>query len=186
MRLAPRLRAWYNWRVSGDVRHFGVSQAGRFDLAEAIARDGPGDSHVDDAAAARHLLRQVPLFKRIGKRHLRLLAGRCHVMRYRPGEPIVRAGFSGEGFFAIAGGRARVQRSDGHEVILGHGDFFGDLSLIDGAERNATVVAETDLIALKVTRQTFLDLLDAEPTVCRALVESLVERIRAMEARLPP
>jgi hypothetical protein len=70
VRLAPRLRAWYNWRVSGDVRHFGVSQAGRFDLAEAIARDGPGDSHVDDAAAARHLLRQVPLFKRIGKRHM--------------------------------------------------------------------------------------------------------------------
>jgi len=172
--------------VSGDVRHSGVSQAGRFDLAEAIARDGPGDSHADDAAAARHLLRQVPLFKRIGKRHLRLLAGRCQVMRYRPGEPIVRAGFSGEGFFAIAGGRARVQRPDGREVILGHGDFFGDLSLIDGADRNATVVAETDLIALKLTRQTFLDLLDAEPTVCRALVESLVERIRAMEARVPP
>jgi CRP-like cAMP-binding protein len=172
--------------VSGDVRHSGVSQAGRIDLAAAIARDGQGVPHVDDAAAARHLLRQVPLFKRIGKRHLRLLAGRCQVIRYRPGEPIVRAGFSGEGFFVIAGGRARVQRSDGHELILGHGDFFGDLSLIDGADRNATVVAETDLIALKLTRQTFLDLLDAEPTVCRALVESLVERIRAMEARLPP
>ena len=69
------------------------------------------------------------------------------------GEPIVRAGFSGEGFFAIAGGRARVQRSDGHEVILAQGDFFGDLSLIDGESRNATVVAETDLIALKLTRQ---------------------------------
>jgi CRP-like cAMP-binding protein len=172
--------------VSGDVRHSGVSQAGRIDLAETIARDGQGVPHVDDAAAARHLLRQVPLFKRIGKRHLRLLAGRCQVIRYRPGEPIVRAGFSGEGFFVIAGGRARVQRSDGHELILGHGDFFGDLSLIDGADRNATVVAETDLIALKLTRQTFLDLLNAEPTVCRALVESLVERIRAMEARLPP
>jgi CRP/FNR family transcriptional regulator, cyclic AMP receptor protein len=171
--------------VSGDVRHSGVSQAGRIDLAEAIARDGLGDSHVDDVAAVRHLLRQVPLFKRIGKRHLRLLAGRCQVMRYRPGEPIVRAGFSGEGLFAIAGGRARVQRSDGHTVILAHGDFFGDLSLIDGASRNATVVAETDVIALKLTRQTFLDLLDTEPTVCRALVESLVERIREIEARLP-
>jgi CRP-like cAMP-binding protein len=97
----------------------------------------------------------------------------------------VRAGFSGEGFFAIASGHAHVQRPDGHEVMLAHADFFGDLSLIDGASRNATVVAETDLIALKLTRQTFLDLLDAEPTVCRALVESLVERIRAIEARLP-
>ena len=168
--------------MSGDDRQSGVSQVRRIDLAEAIARDGPGDSHVDDVAA---VLRQVPLFKRIGKRQLRSLAGRCHVMRYRPGEPIVRAGFSGEGFFAIAGGRARVQRSDGHEVILAQGDFFGDLSLIDGESRNATVVAETDLIALKLTRQSFLDLLDAEPTVCRALVESLVERIRAIEARLP-
>jgi CRP/FNR family cyclic AMP-dependent transcriptional regulator len=171
--------------VSRDVRHSGVSQAGRIDLAEAIARDGPGDWHVDDVAAVQHLLRQVPLFKRIGKRHLRLLAGRCHVMRYQQGEPIVRAGFSGEGFFAIASGRARVQHPDGHTVILAQGDFFGDLSLIDGASRNATVVAETDLIALKLTRQSFLDLLDAEPTVCRALVDSLVERIREIETRWP-
>ncbi len=57
--------------------------------------------------------------------------------------------------------------------------------MIDGASRNATVVAETDVIALKLTRQPFLDLLDAEPTVCRALVEPLVARIRAIEARLP-
>ena len=169
--------------MSGDVRKSGVSQARRIDLAEAIAREGPGDSHVDDAAAVQHLLRQVPLFKRIGKRDLRSLAGRCQVMRYRPGEPVVRARFSGEGFFVIAGGRACVQRPDGHKVMLAQGDFFGELSLIDGASRNATVVAETDLVALKLTRQIFLDLLDAEPTVCRALVESLVGRIREIEAR---
>ena len=47
------------------------------------------------------------------------------------------------------------------------------------------MVAETDLIALKLTRRTFLGLLDTEPTVCRARVESLVERIRDIEARLP-
>jgi CRP/FNR family cyclic AMP-dependent transcriptional regulator len=171
--------------VSGDVRHSDVSQARRIDLAEAIAREGLGDSHVDDAAAVRHLLRQVPLFKRIGKRDLRSLGGRCQVMRYQPGESIVRARFSGEGFFAIAGGRACVQRPDGHKAMLAQGDFFGELSLIDGASRNATVVAETDVIALKLTRQTFLELLDAEPTVCRALVESLVERIREIEERSP-
>jgi len=167
----------------------GVGGGGTFTTHSAVpprpGRDGLGDSHVDDVAAVQHLLRQVPLFEHIGKRHLRLLARRCHVMRYRPGEPIVRAGFSGEGFFAIAAGRARVERPDGHVVILAQGDFFGDLSLIDGASRNATVVAETDLIALKLKRQTFLDLLEAEPTVCRALVESLVERIRAIEARSP-
>ena len=171
--------------MSGDVRHPGVSQARGIDLAEAIAREGPGDWHGDDAAAVQHLLRQVPLFKRIGKRDLRSLARRCQVIRYGPGEPIVRARFSGEGFFVIAGGRACVQRPDGHRVTLAHGDFFGELSLIDGASRNATVVAETDLIVLKLTRQTFRHLLDAEPTVCRALVESLVERIREIEARSP-
>lgn len=171
--------------MSGDVRHSDVSQARRIDLAEAIAREGPGAPHLDDAAAVQHLLRQVSLFKRIGKRDLRSLARRCQVMRYRPGEPIVRERFSGEWFFAIAGGRACVQRPDGHKVMLAPGDFFGELSLIDGVSRNATVVAETDLIALKLTRQTFLDLLDAEPTVCRALVESLVERIRDIEGRSP-
>ncbi len=171
--------------MSGDVRHSDVSPAQRIDLAEAIAREGPGDSHVNDAAAVQHLLRQVPLFKRIGKRGLRSLAGRCQVVRYRPGEPVVREHFSGEALFVVASGRACVQRPDGHKVMLAHGDFFGELSLIDGASRNATVVAETDLIALKLKRQTFLDLLDSEPTVCRAFVESLVERIREIEARSP-
>ena len=66
--------------MSGDVRHSDVSPAQRIDLAEAIAREGPGDSHVNDAAAVQHLLRQVPLFKRIGKRGLRSLAGRCQVV----------------------------------------------------------------------------------------------------------
>jgi hypothetical protein len=61
--------------VSGDVRHSGASQAGGIDLAEAIAREGPGDSHADDAATVQHLLRQVPLFKRIGKRHVGSLSG---------------------------------------------------------------------------------------------------------------
>jgi CRP/FNR family cyclic AMP-dependent transcriptional regulator len=169
--------------VSGDVRHSDASQARGIDLAEAIVREGPGDAHADDASTVQHLLRQVPLFKRIGKRHVRSLAGRCQVLRYGPGEPVVRERFSGEAFYAIAGGRARVQRPDGHTVTLAEGDFFGELSLIDGASRNATVVAETDLVVLKLTRQTFLDLLDAEPTVCRALVESLVARIREIEAR---
>jgi CRP/FNR family transcriptional regulator, cyclic AMP receptor protein len=150
--------------VSGDVRHPGAPQA-------------------RDASTVQLLLQQVPLFKRMGKRHVRSLAGRCQILRYRPGEPVVRERFSGEAFFAIAGGRACVQRPDGHKVMLAEGDFFGELSLIDGASRNATVVAETDLIVLKLTRQTFLDLLDAEPTVCRALVESLVARIRENEAR---
>jgi CRP/FNR family cyclic AMP-dependent transcriptional regulator len=171
--------------VSGDVRHSDASQASGIDLAEAIAREGPGDSHGNDASSVQHLLGQVPLFKRIRGRHLRSLAGRCQVLRYRPGEPIVRERFSGEAFFAIAGGRACVQRPDGRKVMLAVGDFFGELSLIDGTSRNATVVAETDLIVLKLTRQTFLDLLDAEPTVCRALVDSLVERIREIEARPP-
>ena len=169
--------------MSGDVRHSGAPQARGIDLAEAIAREGPGDSHADDAATVQHLLRQVPLFARMGKRHLRSLAGRCQVLRYRPGEPVVRERFSGEAFFAIAAGRACVRGPDGHNVVLAEGDFFGELSLIDGSSRSATVVAESDLIVLKLRRQTFLDLLDAEPTVCRALVESLVQRIREIEAR---
>jgi len=60
--------------------------------------------------------------------------------------------------------------------MLAQGDFFGKRSLIDGASRKATVVAETDLVALKLMRQISLDLLRAEPTMCRALVESLVAR----------
>jgi len=168
--------------VSGDVRHSGAPQARGIDPAEAIAREGPGDSRAGDASTVQHLLRQVPLFERMGKRHLRSLAGRCQVVRYRAGEPVVRERFSGEAFFAIAAGRACVQRPDGDTVMLAEGDFFGELSLIDGASRTATVVAETDLIVLKLKRQAFLDLLDAEPTVCRALVESLVRRIREIEA----
>lgn len=139
------------------------------------------DEPLGDAAALERVLRQVPLFSRMSKRHLRQLADRSEVFRYRPKEPIVREKFSAEGFFLIASGSACVIRQDGIRRMIGSGDYFGELGLIDGTSRNATVVAEDDVVAVKIKRQTFLDLLDHEPTVCRALVESLVAYIRSNE-----
>jgi ATP-binding cassette subfamily B protein len=122
----------------------------------------------------------------MSKRHLRHLADRSEVRRYRPGEPIVREKFSAEGFFLIASGSVCVNRQDGKRRTIESGDYFGELGLIDGTSRNATVVAEDDVVAVKIKRQTFLDLLDHEPTVCRALIESLVAYIRSTEVAADP
>jgi CRP/FNR family transcriptional regulator, cyclic AMP receptor protein len=167
--------------VSDERRQRGSA---RVDLAQAWA--GTDDEALADAATLQRVLRQVPLFSRMSKRHLRQLADRSEVLRYRPGEPIVRARFSAEAFFLIASGSARVDRQDGSCRTIGRGDYFGQLGLIDGVSRNATVVSEDDVVAVKIRRQTFLDLLDHEPTVCRALVETLVAYIRDTEAAADP
>jgi CRP-like cAMP-binding protein len=172
--------------VSGDDRQSDVTQARRLELADAFARAGLGEHRIADAAVAWKLLAEVPLFSKLGRRDLHRLAECSQIVRYAPGEPIVLEGFSAEAFFVLFTGQALVKRHDGREVLLGRGQFFGELGLIDGASRSASVVADGPVTAFKVRREGFLRLLDTQPSVGRGLVESLVERLREAEAEVPP
>jgi CRP-like cAMP-binding protein len=139
--------------------------------------------------AAADDLKNVPLFSSLNERQRRKLARLFRERAVPPGTAVVREGLkSGVSFFVVADGEAAVT-VDGKEVArLRPGDHFGELALITGRERSATVTAETPLRCLEVRFWDFRDFAHANPDVMWKLqhvVELLApdERVAAGASR---
>lgn len=129
-------------------------------------------------------LRKVPLFKDLSRQQLELVAQNADEVRSRPGDVLVRQGHLGHEFILIVEGRARVER-DG-EVInhLQAGDYLGEIALIDGKPRSATVIVEEPSVLLAVQSRSFNLLLDQVPSLQRQLLITLCGRLRNCEETL--
>jgi putative ABC transport system ATP-binding protein len=103
------------------------------------------DVVLHDALRICEFLRPIDLFKALTPQQLTDVAEHVKKRHFAAGETIVREGEPGEEFFVISDGEVEVIRAD-HEVArLGPGDFFGEVALISGEPRNATVVAEGEV-----------------------------------------
>jgi CRP-like cAMP-binding protein len=130
-------------------------------------------------------LAQVPLFSPLSARYRRRLADHLEEVRYMQGAPIVKEGESGDTFFVILEGQAKVQNPKGRVVNrLVPGDFFGEISLLDGGARTASVVTETPMTLLALKRGAFIKLLEAEPAVAVKLLEYAASLLRRMQRSL--
>ena|SRR5439155_25550115 len=126
-------------------------------------------------------LRQARLFAELPKRHLRSIARASAVGGYRKGDVVVEEGAPGSSFFVILDGKARVVRAGRTIAHLEPGNFFGEISLLDGGPRTATVLAETDLRCLDLAREDFREMLEGEPAVAMRVVKELARRLRDYE-----
>jgi len=127
------------------------------------------------------LLAEVPLFAGLPKRHLRRIASLAQTRRFERGAIVVREGDPGDGFYVVLDGEAHVRRRSGGPVRLRSGDVFGEMALLDGGPRSATVEAGTDVLAMRIPRPAFSRLLKQEPDVARAILAVLAARIRRLE-----
>ncbi len=128
------------------------------------------------AAAA---LADVPIFAGLSKRHLEKIAKIAVTKRYAQDAKMVIAGDQGESFFVLLEGTALVSAGDFTAVVLGAGDFFGEMALLDGFPRSATVTAESEVDVMIVTRRRFIKLLESEPTIGIAMLKALSRRVRS-------
>jgi glycosyltransferase involved in cell wall biosynthesis len=106
-------------------------------------------------------LEDVPLLEGCTRAQLREVARISRALQVPAGTVLTRAGEPGEEFFFIIDGRARVHVSPRKRRRMGPGEFFGEISLLDGGPRSATVIAETPMRLLVITRENFATLLDA-------------------------
>jgi CRP-like cAMP-binding protein len=127
---------------------------------------------------------RAPLLASLPKQHLRLLAEETQVVRYDPETTVVAEGSPGSAFFVLLEGRARVELGSRILARLEAGDFFGEISLLDGGRRTADVVAETPLACLKLGGARFLQLLKDEPPLAIKILRAVASRLR--EAEAPP
>jgi CRP/FNR family transcriptional regulator, cyclic AMP receptor protein len=126
-------------------------------------------------------LQQVPLFEGCSRRQLNAVAKITAVGEAAAGQILTRVGEPGNEFFLILDGTARVDISPQKHRRLGPGDFFGEMSLLDGQPRSATVVTETPLRFLVITRKNFARLLNEVPGLTQALLTTLSRRVRQAE-----
>ena len=128
------------------------------------------------------LIADVPLFAGLSKRHLRRLADLMTEARYPDGRAIVQAGQPGTAFFVIVDGAIKVYASvvptGRPKARLRAGDFFGELSVLDGGPRTATVVADGEVLTLRLTRSAFVRMVSKEPAVGLGIMAGLAGRLR--------
>ena len=124
------------------------------------------------------LLRRVPLFGAMTDAAYERVAAITGRQAVPAGEVVTTEGEEGDAFYVIAGGTADVRQRDRSIGSLGSGDFFGEIALIDGKPRTATVVASEDLVVLRIARHTFMRLIDEQPATRHGVLLALTQRIR--------
>jgi CRP-like cAMP-binding protein len=140
-------------------------------------------SGIDDDDRAERLER-VPLFKTCSRRQIRAIARICETFDVPARTPLTRVGEPGEEFFLIVEGAVRVDVSAHRQLHLGAGEYFGEMSLLDGEPRSATVVAEAPVRLLVIRRRHFQKLLEDNPAIAQALLVTLCRRVRDAERAL--
>ena len=124
-------------------------------------------------------LRTIPLFRSCSDRSLEVIAGITQETRFPPGAVLVREGDAGESLILIRSGAATVEQGGRTLRRLGSGDFLGEIALIDGGRRTATVTATEPIDALVIDRAGFTRLMDEFPVIRFDLVTALTERLRS-------
>lgn len=123
-------------------------------------------------------LAKVPIFSGCSKRELDIISRAAKEVHHKEGTVIAREGERGIGLFLILEGRANVTIGDKTKAKLGPGDFFGEVALLDGGPRTATVTAMTPMKLLGITGWVFRGLLQEHPTIALKTLESVAGRLR--------
>jgi CRP-like cAMP-binding protein len=148
---------------------------------------GPEEVDTRDVFAARSSdtridhLRRVSLFSDCTDEELRRIADISKIVEAPAGTIVTEVGAAGDSFFFIIDGRVSVETQVGVMDPLHPGDFFGEMSLLDGEPRSATVAATTDVRLLVVDRSRFWRLLDQTPDLVRRILAVLSRRVRRLE-----
>ena len=126
------------------------------------------------------LLAAAPLLAGVDPAGLERIAERAVEVAFPDGHVIARPGEVGTGFFMIAAGGARVVRDGETIATLGPGDFFGELSVLDGQPRVAQVLAQGETTCLALATWDLEAIINEQPSVGLALLRGLAGRLRTL------
>jgi small-conductance mechanosensitive channel/CRP-like cAMP-binding protein len=131
-------------------------------------------------ATARKILRQQQLFKSLSDAELDALLPRGHIVHFGRGEKLIEQGEKGDSMFILVDGDANVvvdrNGIQAHVASLSSGDCFGEMSLLTGENRSATVIAVTDCEVVEIGKRVLADSLKENPDLLHTLSDLLAHR----------
>jgi CRP-like cAMP-binding protein len=127
------------------------------------------------------MLAQVPLFRGCSKDELKRIDRAATRVDYPAGKVLCQEGAVGRELILIIEGEALVERGGQQVATVGPADFIGEMSLLDGGPRSATVTAHTDVHALVLPPREFWQVLDEVPAIAHKLLSTIAARLRATD-----
>lgn len=173
-----------------EIANGRIAATGDTPQAEAPEAEPETDMDGDgDLGAETRLLRELPLFANLDSSKLRLLAFTSDRKTYRPGETVVQQGDYGDAAYVVLDGSAEVvlEGDSGEETKLytmEAGQVLGELAMLCDTPRSATVRAVTDLTALKLNRDVFVELARQDPFFSFEMTRDLGQRLLRTTAEL--
>jgi Pyruvate phosphate dikinase, AMP/ATP-binding domain/Cyclic nucleotide-binding domain len=128
-------------------------------------------------------LQRAQLFVDMDRRQSEQIARLLKIRPFKKGETVIMEGSGAAAFFLIDSGQAEVSSKGVHLATLGPGDYFGEVALIDGGPRSATVTAATDLVCYGLTFWEFRPLVERNGVIAWKLLQALAKRLRTADAR---
>lgn len=133
--------------------------------------------------APEELIRQVPLFANLNKSEMQGLSSSMKERQFDEGDTIAAEGATGVGFFIIDEGEATVSVRGNEVRTLKHGDYFGEVALIDDGARTATITAKTPLKCYGITSWEFRPLVEDNAQLAWTMLQTIARRLRDAEQR---
>jgi CRP/FNR family cyclic AMP-dependent transcriptional regulator len=126
-------------------------------------------------------LSQAPLFSDLSKRQLRQIADVSAVASFGEGKEIVKEGVAGSVFYVILEGKAKVTKRGRTLKRLGPGEFFGEMAVLAGTPRTASVVSETQIHCVTLSAKNLRGVLTKEPGLALKVLEHVARRLIEQE-----
>ncbi len=137
-------------------------------------------------AQVREQLKAIPLFASCSKKELSLLAGIVEEVAFSAGDALCEEGEKGLGLYVVLEGETQVRIGGKKRRDMGPGAFFGEIALLDGGPRSATIMAKTDVTALHIPAWSFNATLKSEPSLALPMLKEVCRRIRASDSEKVP
>jgi CRP/FNR family transcriptional regulator, cyclic AMP receptor protein len=128
------------------------------------------------AQATPEMLKHVPLFADLDDRELAEIAGSMRERRFASGDTVTQAGAPGAAFFVIEEGEADVVVDGEKRAQLGPSDYFGEIALLTGSDRTATITATTDMVCHGLTPWDFRPLVESNSELAWKLLTAMAAR----------
>jgi len=130
-----------------------------------------------------HALAKVSLFANLDPKYIKGIAQICTERTFQPGDQLIKQGEDGIGLYIILSGKVKVEKADptGKQVELasnGPGDILGEMAVLDGAKRTATVVATEPTVCLVLASWEFMSFMKTHPEVAIDILPIVVKRFR--------
>jgi CRP/FNR family cyclic AMP-dependent transcriptional regulator len=130
------------------------------------------------ARATVAVLEKVPLFAGLDERELVQIADSLQERRFAAGDTLTREGAAGAGFFVVEEGEADVTVGGVSRGAIGPGDYFGEIALLTGSERTATITARTDMLCYGMTPWDFRPLVESNSDIAWKLLTAMADKLR--------